>query len=90
MVMPIRFDDTLIDGLFSIDGYVSAAGRAPEDVADVILDRLDANPGAAEGLNGGYRERTSGSTTREGRSRSWKISTVARLASADDVSSPPV
>jgi hypothetical protein len=42
-VMPIRFDDTPIDGFFSIDGYVSAAGRAPEDVADVILDRLEAN-----------------------------------------------
>jgi catecholate siderophore receptor len=28
-VMPIRFDETHIPGLFSIDGYVSAAGREP-------------------------------------------------------------
>jgi hypothetical protein len=42
-VMPIRFDDTHIPGLFSIDGYVSAAGRDPEDIADIILDRLDTN-----------------------------------------------
>ncbi len=42
-VMAIRFDDTRIDGLFSIDGYVSASGREPEDVADVILDRLESN-----------------------------------------------
>jgi hypothetical protein len=47
-VMPIRFDETQIDGLFSIDGYVSAAGRAPEDVADVILDRLEANVAQAK------------------------------------------
>jgi Subtilase family/TIR domain len=40
-VMPIRFDETDIPGLFSIDGYVSAAGREPEDVADDILDRLE-------------------------------------------------
>lgn len=42
-VMPIRFDDTHINGLFSIDGYVSAAGREPEDIADLILDRLESN-----------------------------------------------
>jgi len=42
-VMPIRFDETHIPGLFSIDGYVSAAGREPEDIADDIIDRLDSN-----------------------------------------------
>ena len=40
-VMPIRFDDTHVSGLFSIDGYVATAGREPEDVADLILDRLE-------------------------------------------------
>src|SRR4029078_498865 len=42
-VMPIRFDETHIPGLFSIDGYVSAAGREPEDIADDLIDRLDSN-----------------------------------------------
>ena len=42
-VMPIRFDETHIPGLFSIDGYVSAAGREPEDIADDIIDRLESN-----------------------------------------------
>jgi len=42
-VMPIRFDDTHVAGMFSIDGYVSAAGREPEDIADLILDRLESN-----------------------------------------------
>src|SRR5262249_18631370 len=42
-VMPIRFDDTHITGLFSIDGYISAQGREPEDIADLVLDRLESN-----------------------------------------------
>ena len=39
-VMPIRFDETHIPGQFSTDGYSSAAGRDPEEIADLILDRL--------------------------------------------------
>lgn len=40
-VMPLRFDDTEVPGLFSIDGYVDLRDRDPEHVADVILERLE-------------------------------------------------
>jgi hypothetical protein len=42
-VMPVRLDDTPIPGLLSIDGYVSAKKREPDQIADLILDRLQAN-----------------------------------------------
>jgi hypothetical protein len=38
-VMPLRFDQTVIPGLFSIDGYVWIGGRTPEQVAGLILER---------------------------------------------------
>lgn len=41
--MLVRLDDAEVSGIFSIDGYVSAAGRTPEDVAVLIKDRLEAN-----------------------------------------------
>jgi biotin-[acetyl-CoA-carboxylase] ligase BirA-like protein len=40
-IMPFRFDNTRIDGLFSIDGYISINGRSPEDIAALILVRLE-------------------------------------------------
>jgi tetratricopeptide (TPR) repeat protein len=39
-VMPLRFDDTEIPGLFSIDGYVSIGNREPREVADLIVQRM--------------------------------------------------
>lgn len=39
-IMPLRFDDTAIPGLFSIDGYASIDGRSPEDIAALILQRM--------------------------------------------------
>ena len=39
-VMPFRFDDTEIEGVFSIDGYVKIAGRNPKDITDLILQRV--------------------------------------------------
>jgi hypothetical protein len=39
-IMPLRFDDTPIPGMLAIDGYVTISGRAPEDVAELILQRL--------------------------------------------------
>jgi hypothetical protein len=39
-IMPVRFDNTHIPGLFSIDGYVDAESRDPSDVANLILQRL--------------------------------------------------
>ena len=42
-IMPFRFDNTSIPGLFSIDGYVEIRQRLPTDVASLILDRLKHN-----------------------------------------------
>jgi tetratricopeptide (TPR) repeat protein len=39
-IMLIRLDDAEISGVFSIDGYVSAKGRSPADLATLILERL--------------------------------------------------
>ncbi len=39
-IMPVRFDDTEIPGLLSIDGYLDVKGRSPEAIADLILKRL--------------------------------------------------
>ena len=43
-IMPLRFDNTEIPGLFSTDGYVWIGNRTPHEVADVILQRLQINP----------------------------------------------
>ncbi len=40
-IMPFRFDETHIPGLFSIDGYVHIKDRKPLDIATIILERLD-------------------------------------------------
>jgi hypothetical protein len=40
-VMFLRFDDTTMPGLFSIDGYVAIENRSPQEVGDLILQRLD-------------------------------------------------
>lgn len=42
-IMLIRFDDTVIPGLYSIDGYVNAANRRTEAIANLILERLNLN-----------------------------------------------
>jgi hypothetical protein len=39
-IMPFRFDDTPITGLLSIDGYATIGTRNPQDVANLILQRL--------------------------------------------------
>jgi len=39
-IMPIRFDDQEIEGLFSIDGYIDANDHNEEEVARLILERL--------------------------------------------------
>lgn len=39
-IMLIRLDDANISGVFSIDGYISAEGRVPTDIAALIIDRL--------------------------------------------------
>jgi len=42
-VMPFRFDDTPIDGVLPIDGYVSILSRTPGEIAGLILERLATN-----------------------------------------------
>jgi hypothetical protein len=42
-VMFVRLDDADISGVFSIDGYVSAEGRKPSEIAALILRRLEAS-----------------------------------------------
>jgi hypothetical protein len=42
-IMPFRFDNTLVPGLFSIDGYVDIGQRSAGDVASLILQRLRNN-----------------------------------------------
>jgi hypothetical protein len=39
-IMPLRFDDTAIPGLFSIDGYVEIGNRTPTAIAECILARM--------------------------------------------------
>ncbi len=46
-VMPCRFDMTEIPGLFSTDGYVWIGERSPREVADLILQRLEADNSVA-------------------------------------------
>ncbi len=43
-IMPFRFDDTPIPGVLSIDGYVEIGNRSPQDVAELILQRLTGSP----------------------------------------------
>jgi len=42
-IMPMRFDNTSIPGLFSIDGYIDIANRDMNEVAQLILQRLEIN-----------------------------------------------
>lgn len=42
-IMPLRFDDTDVPGLFSIDGYLDLCDRDPDNVAALILKRLESN-----------------------------------------------
>lgn len=39
-VMFVRFDDAIIDGIFSIDGYIDARVYGPSKVAEFILQRM--------------------------------------------------
>lgn len=53
-IMPFLFDDSPIAGVLSIDGYVKVAERTPDDVASLILQRLEAKRGQYfedEGVN---------------------------------------
>jgi TIR domain len=40
-IMSFKFDDIVIEGLLSIDGYIDIGNRTPEEVAYLILQRID-------------------------------------------------
>src|SRR5215813_11142248 len=40
-IMPFKFDDVIIEGLLSSDGYIKINNRTPEEVAYLILQRID-------------------------------------------------
>lgn len=40
-IMLMRFDDTHIPGLFSIDGYIDIANSSANEIAGLILQRLE-------------------------------------------------
>lgn len=42
-IMPLRFDDTHISGLFNIDGYIDLRIHTSEQIAELILKRLRTN-----------------------------------------------
>lgn len=42
-IMPLRFDDTHIPGLFGIDGYLDLKKLTPEQTAELIVKRLNHN-----------------------------------------------
>ena len=41
--MPFRFDDAPITGVLSIDGCIKIGVRRPQEIADLILQRLGAS-----------------------------------------------
>lgn len=47
-LMPLRFDHSEISGLFSIDGYVWIGDRRPQEVANLILQRIHPKRESAE------------------------------------------
>ena len=46
-IMPIRVDEGDLTGLFSIDGYIDVRGRGPDEIAELILKRLEINAATA-------------------------------------------
>ncbi len=42
-VMFVKFDDSQIDGLFSVDGYISAEQHSSNEIADFVLQRIELN-----------------------------------------------
>ena len=55
-IMPIRFDDTHIRGLFSIDGYINAKEHTPEQIAKYIIERYQINQEAREEMTRGKQK----------------------------------
>lgn len=40
-IMPLKFDDTDVEGLLSLDGYIDISTKKPFEVAHLILQRLE-------------------------------------------------
>lgn len=43
-LMPFRFDDSIVEGFLSIDGYIEVVNRSPETIANLILERIGERP----------------------------------------------
>ncbi len=55
-IMPIRYDDTHIKGLFSIDGYINAKDYEPKQIAAYIIERYKINQEEREEMTRGKEE----------------------------------
>lgn len=42
-IMPLRFDDAIIPGIYGTDGYLDLNTHQPQEVASLILERLNIN-----------------------------------------------
>ena len=42
--MFVRFDDAEVEGVFEIDGYIDAQSHTPQEVAELIIQRLARTP----------------------------------------------
>ena len=61
-IMPLRFDDTEIPGLFKFDGYIDLRTHTPEQIAAFILQRLNINNNGISGRSD-FSPTTTASTT---------------------------
>jgi len=86
-VVPVRFDNTEIPGLFSTDGSLPVDDREPEAIADLILQRLHLERGPASA-----EERATGAKiapTRLRHSAEKLIGREAELARLDEAWADP-
>jgi tetratricopeptide (TPR) repeat protein len=81
-VVPVRFDDTEIPGLFSTAGSIWVGEREPGIIADLILERLHIERGTAPVPDGGT-SRTSLAPSRLRHSAERLIGREAELARLD-------
>ena len=42
-LMFVRFDDSPVEGVFSVDGYIDARVHTPDEVAGFIIQRVQIN-----------------------------------------------
>lgn len=55
-ILPARFDETEIPGLLSTTGYIDLRRKSPDEVADLVYQKLAQVSGLGEALSGAGRE----------------------------------